>query len=293
MAKKEIRLGNKVINAQSTPYLIAEIGINHNGDMQIAKKLIDAANATSWDAVKFQKRCPDIAVPEAQKGVMRETPWGTMTYLDYKKHIEFEKKEYDVIDDYCRQKPIAWSASPWDMPSLEFLLQYDVPFIKIASATNDNEEIIKEACKSGKPIIISTGMSTLEETDRTVEMLEKYGNGEYILLHTNSSYPANNDELNLNVMKTLEERYNCLVGYSGHEMNLEPTVVAAALGAKVIERHITLSHDMWGTDQKASLEVHAMDMLQKRISSIVQAVGNGEKQIYEGEAAARKKLRGH
>lgn len=293
MANKEIKLGNRIINAQSTPYLIAEIGINHNGDMQIAKKLIDAANATGWDAVKFQKRCPDIAVPEAQKNVMRDTPWGRITYLDYKKHIEFEKPEYDNIDDYCKQKPIAWSASPWDMPSLEFLLQYDVPFIKIASATNDNEDIIKEACKSGKPIIISTGMSTLEETDRTVEMLEKYGNGDYILLHTNSSYPADNAELNLSVMKTLEERYNCLVGYSGHEMNLEPTVVAAALGAKVIERHITLSHDMWGTDQKASLEVHAMDMLQKRISSIVQAIGDGEKHIYEGEAAARTKLRGH
>lgn len=293
MANKEIKLGNRIINTQSTPYLIAEIGINHNGDMQIAKKLIDAANATDWDAVKFQKRCPDIAVPEAQKNVMRDTPWGRITYLDYKKHIEFEKPEYDAIDDYCKQKPIAWSASPWDMPSLEFLLQYDVPFIKIASATNDNEDILKEACKSGKPIIISTGMSTLEETDRTVEMLEKYGNGDYILLHTNSSYPADNAELNLSVMKTLEERYNCLVGYSGHEMNLEPTVVAAALGAKVIERHVTLSHDMWGTDQKASLEVHAMDMLQKRISSIVQAIGDGEKHIYEGEAAARTKLRGH
>lgn len=293
MANKEIKLGNQIINAQSTPYLIAEIGINHNGDMQIAKKLIDAANATGWDAVKFQKRCPDIAVPEAQKNVMRDTPWGRITYLDYKKHIEFEKPEYDAIDDYCKQKPIAWTASPWDMPSLEFLLQYDVPFIKIASATNDNEDILKEACKSGKPIIISTGMSTLEETDRTVEMLEKYGNGDYILLHTNSSYPADNAELNLSVMKTLEKRYNCLVGYSGHEMNLEPTVVAAALGAKVIERHITLSHDMWGTDQKASLEVHAMDMLQKRISSIVQAIGDGEKHIYEGEAAARTKLRGH
>lgn len=293
MANKEIKLGNRIINAQSTPYLIAEIGINHNGDMQIAKKLIDAANATGWDAVKFQKRCPDIAVPEAQKNVMRDTPWGRITYLDYKKHIEFEKPEYDNIDDYCKQKPIAWSASPWDMPSLEFLLQYDIPFIKIASATNDNEDILKEACKSGKPIIISTGMSTLEEIDQTVEMLEKYGNGDYILLHTNSSYPADNAELNLSVMKTLEERYNCLVGYSGHEMNLEPTVVAAALGAKVIERHITLSHDMWGTDQKASLEVHAMDMLQKRISSIVQAIGDGEKHIYEGEAAARTKLRGH
>ncbi len=293
MANKEIKLGNKIINEQSDPYLIAEIGINHNGDMQIAKKLIDAANATGWDAVKFQKRCPDIAVPEAQKSVMRDTPWGRMTYLEYKKHIEFEKPEYDVIDRYCADKPIAWSASPWDMPSLEFLLQYDIPFIKIASATNDNKDILIEACKSGKPLIVSTGMSTLEEIDVTVDLLEKYGNGDYILLHTNSSYPAKEEELNLMVMNTLKERYQCLVGYSGHEMNLEPTVVAAALGAKVIERHITLSHDMWGTDQKASLEIHAMDMLQKRINSVVQAVGDGEKRIYEGEAAARTKLRGH
>lgn len=293
MANKEIKLGDKIINAQSRPYLIAEIGINHNGDMQIAKKLIDAANATAWDAVKFQKRCPDIAVPEAQKSVMRDTPWGRMTYLEYKKHIEFEKPEYDVIDRYCADKPIAWSASPWDMPSLEFLLQYDIPFIKIASATNDNKDILIEACKSGKPLIVSTGMSTLEEIDVTVDLLEKYGNGDYILLHTNSSYPAKEEELNLMVMNTLKERYQCLVGYSGHEMNLEPTVVAAALGAKVIERHITLSHDMWGTDQKASLEIHAMDMLQKRINSVVQAVGDGEKRIYEGEMGARQKLRGH
>jgi N-acetylneuraminate synthase len=293
MANKEIKLGNQVINETSMPYLIAEIGINHNGDIQIAKKLIDAANATGWHAVKFQKRCPDIAVPEAQKSVMRDTPWGRMTYLEYKKHVEFEKPEYDYIDKYCAEKPIAWSASPWDMPSLQFLLEYDIPFIKIASATNDNEDILIEACKSGKPLIVSTGMSTMDEIDHTVDMLEKYGNGDYILLHTNSSYPAKEEELNLMVMNTLKERYHCLVGYSGHEMNLEPTVVAAALGAKVIERHVTLSHNMWGTDQKASLEVHAMDMLQKRISGVVQAVGDGEKRLYEDEMAVRQKLRGH
>lgn len=292
MAKKEIKLGDKIVNKDSAPYLIAEIGINHNGDMQIAKRLIDAANATGWSAVKFQKRCPDIAVPEAQKNVMRDTPWGRITYLEYKKHVEFEKPEYDVIDDYCRQKPIAWSASPWDMPSLAFLLQYDIPFIKIASATNDNEEMLREACRSGKPLIVSTGMSTLAEVDRTVELLEKYGDGSYILMHTNSSYPAKESELNLRVMKTLEERYDCLVGYSGHETNLEPTVVAAALGARVIERHVTLSHDMWGTDQKASLEVHAMDMLRKRLGGVCQAMGDGEKRLYADEEAAREKLRG-
>jgi len=152
---------------------------------------------------------------------------------------------------------------------------------------------MKAACKYGKPLIVSTGMSTLEEIDHTVELLEKYGNGDYILLHTNSVYPAKEEELNLKVMDTLKERYDCLVGYSGHEMNLEPTVIAAAMGAKVIERHVTLSHDMWGTDQKASLEVHAMDMLRKRLMGAVRAVGDGQKVMYEDEAAVRKKLRGH
>ena len=293
MAKREIKLGDYVVNENSFPYVIAEIGINHNGDLQIAKKLIDAANACGWNCVKFQKREPDIAVPEAQKNVLRDTPWGRITYLEYKKKVEFGKAEYDYIDAYCREKPIAWTASPWDIPSLNFLLNYELPFIKIASASNADEKLLKLACESGKPLLVSTGMSTWEEIDRTVNILEKYSDGNYILLHTNSVYPAPAAELNLRVIKSLRDRYGCLVGYSGHEIDLEPTVVSVSLGAKVIERHITLDHDMWGTDQAASLSVTAMDMLRGRMKEILLMLGNGEKVITEKEKEVRKKLRGN
>lgn len=293
MAKQEIRLGNYIINEHSFPYMIAEIGINHNGDLQIAKKLIDAANASLWNCVKFQKREPDIAVPEAQKNVMRDTPWGRITYLEYKKKVEFGKTEYDYIDKYCREKPIAWTASPWDIPSLEFLLTYDLPFIKIASAGNGDREMMKLACESGRPLLVSTGMSTLEEIDEMVSFLEKYSDGNYILLHTNSAYPTPAEDLNLRMIKTLKERYHCLVGYSGHEQDLEPTVVATALGAKVIERHVTLDHNMWGTDQAASLSVAAMAMLQGRMKEVLVMLGTGEKVITEREKEVRRKLRGN
>ena len=274
------------------PYLIAEIGINHNGDLQIAKKLIDAANACGWNAVKFQKREPDIAVPEEQKGVMRDTPWGRMTYLDYKKKIEFGKDEYDYIDKYCKEKPIDWTASPWDIPSLRFLLNYDIPFIKIASATLTNDEIIAESAQSGKTVVISTGMSTIEEIDHAVEIIEKYTGKNYILMHTNSAYPSPHADLNLKMIQTLHNRYNCLVGYSGHEEDLEPSVAAVVMGACVIERHVTLSHKMWGTDQKASLEVQAMGMLAGRVGTIWEMMGTGEKFLSKNELEVRKKLRG-
>jgi N-acetylneuraminate synthase len=287
-----LMIGDYDINASSEPYLIAEIGINHNGDLQIAKKLIDAANATGWNAVKFQKREPDIAVPEAQKSVMRDTPWGRMTYLEYKKHVELGNKEYDYIDTYCKEKPIAWTASPWDLPSLDFLLQYDIPFIKIASATITNDDLLRKAAASGKAIIMSTGMSTFDEIDHAVAILNEYTAGNYVLMHTNSSYPALHKDLNLRMIITLQERYHCFVGYSGHEQDLEPSVVATALGAKVIERHITLSHEMWGTDQAASLTVPAMGMLQGRILGIKEMLGDGKKILSNSELAVRKKLRG-
>jgi len=292
MAKTKFQVGNSVISNESIPYFIAEIGINHNGDMNVVKKLIDAANATNWDSVKFQKREPDLAVPEHQKGVIRETPWGELTYLEYKKRIEFGKAEYDEINSYCLSKPLDWSASPWDIPSVEFLAGYDLPFIKVPSAHNANNELIKRCCELEIPIFLSTGMSTMEETDATVNFLEKHSNGEYVLLHTNSSYPAKNNELNLRLIETLRERYGCLIGYSGHEQNLEPTVVAAALGAAVIERHVTLSHDMWGTDQKSSLEVNAMYLLRRRVISAIEAVGDGVKRLGEDELKVRHKLRG-
>lgn len=279
-------------NNLKKPYLIAEIGINHNADIQIAKKLIDAAFACQWDCVKFQKRVPEIATPEAQKNIMRETPWGRMTYLEYKKKMELSKAEFDYIDKYCKEKPIAWTSSAWDLPSLDFISFYDVPFIKIPSAKLTEKELLTAAAKSGKPIILSTGMSTLEEIDQAVEIF-KANNANFLLMHCNSVYPASNEELNVNCIKTLRERYNCPVGYSGHEYDLEPSVYAAVLGAKVIERHITINHKLWGTDQAASLEVAAMDMLRKRLTDVDVVLGDGKKIITEKEKQVREKLRGY
>ena len=274
------------------PYFIGEIGINHNGNLSIVKKLIDAVFACSWDSVKFQKRNPDVCVPEHQKSKMRETPWGRMSYIDYKYKIELGKKEYDKIDKYCSNKPVDWSASVWDLDSLEFLMNYSLPYIKIPSAMMTNTELVTESARTGVPIIMSTGMSSLEETDIAVNNVLKH-NDDLVLMHTNSSYPASHNELNLSLIPFLKERYDCVVGYSGHEQDLEPTVVAVALGAKVIERHITISHDLWGTDQKSSLEVVAMDMLYKRVKNIDIMIGSPIKKVTDSEIPIRKKLRGY
>jgi len=279
-------------NKLKKPYLIAEVGINHNADMQIAKRLIDAAFGCQWDCVKFQKRAPEISVPEAQKNIIRETPWGKMTYLEYKKKIEFGKEEYDYIDKYCKEKPISWTVSVWDLPSLDFILKYDVPFIKIPSAKLTEKDLITAVAKSGKPIILSTGMSTLEEIDGAIKILKENSNN-FLLLHCNSVYPAKKEELNINCINTLKERYSCPIGYSGHEYDLEPSVYAAVLGAKVIERHITIDHELWGTDQAASLEVTAMDMLRKRVQDVNIILGDGKKVITEKEKLVREKLRGY
>jgi len=287
-----------IINGkENAPYLIAEIGINHSGDMQIVKKLIDAAFACGWDCVKFQKRNPDLCVPEDQKNKEKDTPWGKMTYLEYKKRMELTKEQYDYIDKYCKEKPIDWSASVWDLDSLNFLLQYDVPFIKIPSALLTNNLLLAKAAESGKQIILSTGMSTFDEIEDAIDMIFSYSKincPPLILLHTNSSYPAPKSELNLNVITAFKNTYNSnsvVIGYSGHEEDLEPSVIAVALGAKVIERHITLSHDMWGTDQKASLEVMGMDVLKKRIADISIILGDYNKIVTPSEVSIRAKLR--
>lgn len=272
------------------PYFIGEIGINHNGDIQIAKKLMDAAFACNWNCIKFQKRNPEVCVPEKQKSVMRDTPWGKMTYLDYKYRIEFGKAEYDIIDYYCKEKPLDWTVSVWDNDSLDFIQNYEVPFIKIPSALLTDLELLKRAAETNSTLIISTGMSTLDEIDKAVDLVTKYG-AKPILMHTNSSYPTPIDELNLNLIPVLKERYDCIIGYSGHEVSLEPTVVAVALGAQVIERHITLSHSLWGTDQKSSLEVHAMDMLRKRATDVWKMLGSSIKEVTPSELPIREKLR--
>lgn len=293
MANKIIEFSHHCISDNSPIFMIAEIGLNHNGSIDIAKKLIDASFACNWHCVKFQKRTPEICVPEHQKNVPRDTPWGRITYLEYRYKVEFEYDEYSYIDKYCREKPILWSASAWDIPSLNFILKFDVPFIKIPSAKLTEEEFLKEASKSGKPIILSTGMSTIEEIDKSVDILEKYSGRDYVLMHTNSTYPTPPEDLNLLTIRYLKDRYNCLIGYSGHEYDLEPTVLAVTLGARIIERHVTLDHNMWGSDHFASLEVHAMDMLYKRLKNIDTILGNGIKKLTEKELEVRKKLRGY
>jgi N-acetylneuraminate synthase len=293
MANNKIIIGDTPVGENNPLFLVAEIGINHNGSLDIAKKLIDAAFACNWHCVKFQKRTPDLCVPEHQKKVVRDTPWGEMTYLDYRIKVEFETQEYSYINKYCKEKPILWSASVWDKPSIEFLLGFNVPFIKIPSAKITEREIVISSAKSGKPVFLSTGMSTIEEIDSAVNLLEKHSNGNYVIMHTNSLYPTPIEELNLNIILFLKDRYDCIVGYSGHEYDLEPSVIAAVLGAKVIERHITMDHKMWGSDHFASLEVHAMNMLHKRLKDVDVILGDGIKRITKGENEMRKKLRGY
>ena len=281
-------------------YFIAEIGLNHNGDLNIAKKLIDISSAAGCDSVKFQKRNPDVCVPESEKSKMRETPWGKMTYLEYKYKVEFGKEEYDEIDRYCKERGIDWSASAWDLDSLEFLSQYDLPYIKIPSAMLTNDELLLAARDTDKKVILSTGMSTREEIDHAVILLkskvvvepyyEKAGN--FVLLHCNSTYPAPIEELNLRAIKTLKERYNCEVGYSGHEFRLSPSVAATYLGASVIERHITLDRSMWGSDQLSSVEPQGLFKLMSGIRELEQARGDGEIKVTESEKKVRKHLRG-
>ena len=276
--------------SKDTIYIIAEIGINHNGSLDIAKKLIDIAHVAGCDVVKFQKRNPDICVPEHQKNIIRETPWGEMTYLEYKYKVEFGKNEYDEIDEYCNQKGITWSASPWDLDSLEFLNQYDIPFIKIPSALLTNIELLAASAKTDKKVILSTGMSTIEEIDKAVVTMKTANNDcVYALLHCNSSYPAPNKDLNLRCIKTLKERYNCEIGYSGHEFGLTTTISSVCLGATIIERHITLDRTMWGTDQMCSVEPQGLIKLVRGIKELKLALGDGIKRVTETEIPIRNK----
>ena len=274
-------------------YIIAEIGINHNGDLNIAKRLIDIAAAAGCDAVKFQKRDPDVCVPEHQKNVEKDTPWGTMTYLEYKHKTEFGEEEYDEIDRYCKERGVRWSASPWDLGSLDFLLKYDVPFIKIPSAMLTNLELIEAAAKSGKKVIVSTGMSTEEEIYKAICVLEPGPEMyDYAVLHCNSTYPAPLDELNLSCIKTMKDKYGCEVGYSGHEFRLGTSVAAVYLGATIIERHITLDRSMWGSDHLGSVEPQGLFKLVSGIRELERAFGDSLIKVTDSEKPVRKKLRG-
>ena len=284
-----MKLGNTTLTKDSNAYIIAEIGINHNGNIDIAKKLIDVAKKAGCDAVKFQKRNPDVCVPEKQKSIMRETPWGYISYLDYKYKVEFEKEEYDIIDEYCKKNAIHWFASPWDVDSVNFLSQYNIPALKVPSASLNDKELLLAMAKTNIPIIISTGMSTQNEVDEAVSILK---DSQLAVLHCVSTYPTPTNELNLNVIKTFQSKYpNLIIGYSGHETGLSTTYAAVAMGAKIIERHITLDRSMWGTDHSASIEPHGLKTLVNNIRDIESALGDGIKEVTPGEVPIREKLR--
>jgi N-acetylneuraminate synthase len=271
-------------------FIIAEIGINHNGDIELAKKLINTAVQAGCDAVKFQKRTPEICVPEKMKTIMRETPWGLMTYLDYKKKIEFNEKEYDLIESYCKQKGIAWSASAWDLESLRFLDKYNLPFNKVASALATHLEFLNEVAKRKTLTYVSVGMCDYKDIDAIVKIFRSYS-CPLVLMHTISTYPAQDKDLNLKMIQTISDKYNLPVGYSGHESSVSPSVVAASLGAVAIERHITLDRSMWGTDHSASLEPSGLNQLVGAIRKVPIVLGDGVKKIIEGELEAAKKMR--
>lgn len=284
-----VRIGRSDIGPGMPVYVIGEIGLNHNGDVDIAKRLIDVAVESGAQAVKFQKRTPEIATPEHMRDVPRETPWGTMTYLAYRRRVEFGEAEYLEIASYAMRAGIDWFASPWDVPSVEFLERLDVVAHKVASASLTDLELLAALRATGKPIILSTGMSTMAEIDRAVEVL---GTERLVLMHTTSSYPMPTEEANLRMIETLRSRFRGVpVGYSGHERGLQISLAAVALGAVAVERHITLDRAMWGSDQAASLEPQGFEHLVRDIRIIGDAMGDGVKRVFPGEEAPRAKLR--
>lgn len=283
-----VNIGKNEIGDGKPVYVIAEIGLNHNGSVENAKKLIDVAAEAGAQAVKFQKRTPDIATPEHMKSTPRETPWGTMTYLDYRYKVEFEQEEYSEIDAYCASKGMDWFASPWDEPSVDFLTDMNAVAYKVASASVTDLGMLRKLKATGKPVILSTGMSTIEQIDTAVETL---GKDNLVILHATSTYPLPPEEANLRMIPTLNERYGVPTGYSGHEPGLQISIAAVALGAVAVERHITLDRTMWGSDHAASLEPKGFSSLVRDIRIIEQALGDGVKKVFPGELAPLSKLR--
>lgn len=289
MLKREIIFGDRFIGDGHPVFIIAEIGINHNGDLDIAKKIIHGAKLAGCDAVKFQKRTPEICVPKDQWNIERDTPWGRMTYIDYRHKVEFDKDEYAEIDKYCKEIGITWFASCWDEPSVDFIEQFNPPIYKTASASLTDFSLLEKHKKLNKPIIMSTGMSTMEEIDNSISFMDKHN---LLLAHATSAYPCKNEELNLRMIDTLRKKYSEIpIGYSGHEVGLAPTWAAVALGASFVERHITLDRAMWGTDQAASVEIGGMERLVSSIRDIELALGDGIKKVYDSELSQIKKLR--
>ena len=284
-----LHIGANPIGPGHPVYVIGEIGLNHNGDVDLAMQLIDVAADAGAQAVKFQKRTPEISTPEHMKATPRDTPWGQMTYLDYRYRVEFSREQYVEIGDYATLRGLDWFASPWDEPSVDFLEDLNVVAHKVASASVTDLGMLRALAATGKPIILSTGMSTLEQIDAAVAVFDP---SKLIILHATSTYPLPPEEANLRMITTLGERYPEIpIGYSGHERGLQISVAAVALGATVVERHITLDRAMWGSDHAASLEPDDFSHLVRDIRVIGEALGDGEKRIYPGELAPLAKLR--
>ncbi|MFA7360869.1 MAG: N-acetylneuraminate synthase family protein [Candidatus Kapaibacterium sp.] len=285
----KVKIGNKFVGDSESVYVIGEIGINHNGSLELAKNLITGAKAAGCDAIKFQKRTPEICVPKDQWNKERDTPWGRITYLEYRHKMELSYEDFNEIDSFCKRLEIDWFASCWDEPSVDFIENFSPKCYKAASASLTDIALLRKMQLTGKPLIISTGMSTKEEIEDAVKNLEKE---KLLIAHSTSAYPCPVDELNLNMIVTLKNDYPELpIGYSGHETGLAPTWAAVTLGATFVERHITLDRAMWGSDQAASVEIAGLHRLISNIRDIEKSLGDGIKRVYDSEISQRNKLR--
>ncbi len=282
-----VQIGSRQVGDGQPCYVIAEVGINHNGDIDLAKRLISVAAAAGCDAVKFQKRTVEVVYTEKELATPRANPFGE-TNGDLKRGLEFGQEDYEEIASFCKSLKIPWLVSPWDEQSVDFMEKFDTPVYKIASASLTDDNLLKHVRSTGKPIFASTGMSTYDEIDHAVQVL---GKKDLILMHTTSTYPAKYEQLNLRAIPEMHARYNVPIGYSGHETGIPTTVAAAVLGACAVERHITMDRAMWGSDQSASLEPNGISRLVRDIRLVEQSLGDGVKRVYEEEVPVMKKLR--
>lgn len=283
-----VTIGGIEVGAGRPCYVVGEIGINHNGDLSIAKQLMDVARHAGCQAVKFQKRTPEICTPKDQRDMLRDTPWGRMTYLEYRYRVEFDEAAYAAIDAHARELGLHWFASPWDEPSVDFLEQYNPVCHKVASASLTDDGLLRKLKATGRPVILSTGMSTMEEIRHAVSLLDR---DRLVICHATSTYPCKPEELNLRMIGTLGREFGVPVGYSGHETGLQATLAAVTLGAVMVERHITLDRSMWGSDQAASVEPGGLERLVRDIRVIEAALGDGVKRVYDSELPAKARLR--
>jgi len=285
---KTVKIGNDWVGDEYPVYIVGEVGINHNGDIEIAKKLIEAAHFAGMNAVKFQKRTPEICVPKEQQAQMRETPWGYISYLDYRYKVEFDANQYQQIAELSNRKGITWFVSVWDELSVDFMEEFDPACYKVPSASLTDLPLLRKLRSTGRPIILSTGMSTFQQIKHAVDEI---GTDNLVITHATSAYPCAPEELNLKMIQTLKNEFDCPIGYSGHEVGLVPSAIAVALGACLVERHITLDRAMWGSDQAASVEPQGMEKLVKYIRVTEKSMGDGVKHVYDSEKSSMEKLR--